>query len=97
MDAKTLVADALAEAKTVAQWLEAAATNPTVEKLATSTTALKALDAAIAADSTIALQAIPMVGALISLVEAAQALGARSATVDEMIAVTRDKNADFLE
>ena len=97
MDAKTLVADALAEAQTVAQWLEAAATNPTVEKLATSTTALKALDAAIAADSTIALQAIPMVGALISLVEAAQALGARSATVDEMIAVTRDKNADFLE
>ena len=54
MDAKTLVADALAEAKTVAQWLEAAATNPTVEKLVTSTTALKALDAAIAADSAIA-------------------------------------------
>ena len=97
MDAKTLVADALAEAKTVAQWLEAAATNPTVEKLVTSTTALKALDAAIAADSAIALQAIPMVGAVISLVEAAQSLGARSATVSEMIALTRDKGAEFSE
>ncbi len=95
MDAKTLVADALAEVKTVAQWLEAAATNPAVEKLVTSTTALKALDAAIATDSAIALQAIPMIAAVISLVEAAQALGARSATVDEMIALTRDKGADF--